>query len=670
MDTNSGYVHVPGDTALALVLLLLDVLRGLCAFEMLYRLVGAGTGTPTPVPPTGSPAPAGEPDDPGSGNRPSMPTPGQEEEGPAIAPGETLVSGRSVALALFAAATVALLIQHLALGNIPRVNDEIIQDWQARTLAQGRLHGVPTPHGESFAIRGLDYNQTWLYSSYQPALALIWSLVQPLGRIDLVNPLLALLAGFLWYRLVRLTHGAATAGPAALLLGVSPFFVLMAAGRMNHPLSLVLFLAVLHGLLRLDDPRWVRGAALSGLALGVMLMTRRIDALAAGGALGLFLLAVAPVPWRRRLGFGVIVLLLAAGVFRVQSLFAKACAGDALQMVRWAQGMAGLWWDIPPGTLLGNTFDNLTGFAVFAFGGLLAGFGGLAFLTPRRDSPEGLLQTFLVLHAGLLLVGYGIYDYQDFCYGPRFHFTLLPLATLGGALLLTRLGSLVPPQERRRFLGGIAAVGLLVIGLQIWSVLNRTWWHIDPGLETFLAGQAPRPALVFLGSPTRIRLEAGRRLVRAGISPNELPELLALDSLDFHGLLRALELPGSGAARLPAEAIGAALRPPAAPSPGRWGAVMGLLEPRFLMTRFRQQARDLTPEQLTINELETIRLNGPDPLSQDLVLARDLGDRRNGALIADLPGHRPMLLWRTPAGFTLEPYRPAGVEDLGNRPFD
>lgn len=678
LDNNSGYTLIDRDSTLFLVCLVLDVIRGLGAFA-LFHAVFCGGAAGVPGSDRGDSAETPGPNDTmcalspccqeGRGEMPDPPiargpcppagsVAGPEAGGPPPECARTASSGApelregaggacaggasrprsdpwlrpwlvTAAVTLLAAAAVAL--QFGALDGIPHVDDEIIQDWHARLLAAGRVRG--TAHGclESFAPDSkIGSNGEHLFSTYQPGLALVWSVFQPWGAVGLVNPALAVLAVLLFLGLLRRTHGVAIARLAAVLLAGSPFLALMAAGRMNHLLALVLALAAARGLLLLAAGAPVTGGVATGLAVGLCLLTRRVEAAA---LLGGVVLAVLTWPGfdRRQVIFLAVVGLLVGGVFTLQADLFRAHTGNPRQSLDHARGVLTSWGSVPPGVLWQNLVDNVLGFGAFAFGGVVAGWWGFAFLRWRGEGAAGLLERFFLVQAGLTLLVYGAYEYQDFCYGPRYLFGLLPAAALGTTLGLAALAARVGEWPVRRWLGIGLAFSLLLTCHQGWSCLARKFWNIDARFERSVRTTVRSPALLFLRSPTRVRVQAARVLAARGL-PRELVVAATLaDALDVDGLVAAV-----ASETEPARAAG-------------------------VVAAFLAAAAGRDPIHFDISPWEAVRLNTDDPFHQDIVIALDLGDQPNEALRRALPGHTAWLAGCRFGEPFLLPYEPAGV---------
>lgn len=541
---------------------------------------------------------------------------------------------------------LASLVQHHILENIPHVQDEISQHWQARVFASGSPAAPAQPLRESFAAWGLVDNGVRLFSSFQPGQALLLRVLVPWGLEGLLNPLLGALAVLLFAYLsgkmlqirtgIRTGIGTGTseAEPdrlAVLLFGCSPFFLLMCSGRMNHVLALVLFLVVAIGW-STSTQRPVRSAILCGLAGGLLLMTRRVD----GGITVLTVLAgvlTTSGSRRSKATFLAVFLMLTASLFFLQTSLNKAHSGDSLQMMRQVVHVIREYPETSLFALFQNLFDNITGFTVFAFGGVISGFAALGMWGLPAGALKQPVGFFLRNHLLLTIVAYSLYDYQDFCYGPRFWFSLLPGMALTTSELLRFLGRAISPIAARRWLQLSLLMALFLFGHQVWSLLGNRFWNVSTEFQTFLQTEIRQPTLVFLKSATRRRLDVIFPLKGMGAPPEVLKEIAGIDALDFVGLRKDLTQ-----------------FPPVFDEPLKQA-----------IRRRMATARCFGPASHDIAESEVIRLNSSDPFSQGLIIAQDLGDEPNQALIQRLPKHLPLFVCRSGSTFFLEPYRPSGV---------
>ncbi len=628
MDDNSGYVMIPSDSPLLSWLTLLDVARGVASFGIAGRVL--------------------EYLDRNDASQRSM------ERDHGVPRPRRRYAALGVGTALLGT-ILALSIQFGVLGNIPHVDDEIIQDWQARLLATQRVRAPDNPAGESFTYDAkLGFNGRYLFSTYQPAMAVIWSGISGLAAAGCVNPFLFLLVLLLCRRATAATAGTCRADLVVLLLGVSPFAILMAGGRMNHLLALLLVAAVWRALpiaLTADRPGAVAaGAMLAGLSAGIAFMTRRPDAVALLAA-SIAAVTLAPVKINRKQYIILSISVLTGICLFLQTGFVHAHVGDASQLVWQVRDAARGAVDLGMTQLLANVTDTVLGFSAYAWGGILAGWPGLIWLwitvlngCRARRSGEGnatfasagqrVAEQFLAFQAALTVVGYSAYYFQDFCYGPRYFFGLLPAAAYGWSGILETLMKKGDERPVWQWLRLTAAFALLMVANQIFAHVGTSFWHIDTRFQSFLSRLPAGPRLIFLRHPARVRLEVARRLAARGIDRETIASAVSPDAIDYDLLRDELD-------ELPASASRDALK--------------SLLSERV------GAASTASPEQFAVNPWEVVRLNGCDPLSQKTVIALDKGDTANERLRALLPDHAPALAVSGPGGFRLASYTLSGL---------
>lgn len=608
MDDNSGYVFLTTDNPVWWLVWESDWARTLLAFDLVLRLIDL---------------------EPGASGEASC----EHSEQPLLAP-----SMRGLAVLSLVGLCVPVLVGHLALGGVPHVQDEIIQEWHARLLDAGRVTGPETGVRASFLVAGIGDNGKALFSTYQPAFAYLLFAARRIGAGGLLNPALGVATFWLLYLILRRSHGEETARTALCIGLVSPFALLMQAGMMNHVFMLFLSVTGAFSLDTADRGHLRTAAVMGGLALGLAWMTRRVDAVALHLAwlTAWFVFATAR---GRRTCWALVAFALSAGVLLMNMRLTSFAAGDSLYIIRHGQTVMHDLARFELGRHLANVTDNLCGLGVFAFGGIIAAFAGIGLVRPLARDPAGLVERFFLVDAAFVALGYAVYDYQDFCYGPRYFFPLLPLAVIGSALFLTRLRNDGAPRAARRLLAAGVAASVLLIAAQAWAVLGNEFWHINPAFSRFVDGFREKPRILFVSSPTRQRLDLARHLQSVWrFSGPELMELLSADFIDTSGMRAFLDK----------------MNPPSKEMCVKY------------ISKYQDMNRFRRPDRYGVNVYEVPRLNDVDPLAQRIVLAIDRGDDANEALLAALPTHEPLLIRRSPEGYIAEPYRRAGVAGFGD----
>lgn len=384
-------------------------------------------------------------------------------------PGRTAILLGVGAFALYA------VIAQVVFSAKPLLIDEIIQVWQARVLASGRLW-VPTPEFPEFtsAMHLVDHEgrRFGQFPMGGPAMLALGSLV----RLEwLVGPLFGAVSAVLAWRLFRrIEPRAGVALCAALLFALAPFTVFMAGSHMNHVTALTWLLVAMLGLARAtssDSSRWSDGL-LCGLGLGVAATIRPVDAMAFA------LPAAVWLGWQavstRRLGT---FLASGVGVALPVSLLLMANAattGHPLLFgytVMWGSAHdlgfhATPWGDVhTPRAGLELVSLYFLRLQLHLFEAPIPALlpAAVALFLARRLTG---FDRYLLVSAGLVVVLYWMYWHDGFFLGPRFMYPLVPVLVLWTARALSALRERVDEAGRGyrvAAFGVVAAVPLVIV---------------------------------------------------------------------------------------------------------------------------------------------------------------------------------------------------------------
>jgi hypothetical protein len=544
------------------------------------------------------------------------------------------------------------LVAWQVLSARPLLIDEIVQVFQARVLASGRLWVPVAPHPEFFSSLHLVEQDGRLYSQFPmggPALLALGSLIRAEWLVGPVFGALAV-AGF-GLLMRRVEERPMIAGGATLLFGLAPFALFMSGSHMNHVTALAGLVAGMLFLARATGGGGSRDAALCGLGFGLAATIRPLDALAFALPAAVWLLLDAAE--RRRLGP-----LVAAGIGILVPLILLGWANRETTGSPFRFGYTVLWGA-----------GHGLGFHAAPWGGAhtpLRGLGliNLYFLRLQTYLFEAGLPSLLpatvalaltrrlsrfdryLLAASAVLVGlYFAYWHDGFYPGPRFFYPLLPVLALWSARWFAAVG-------------GRWGSGHVLTRATVWSGLIAAVFTLGLGL--------PRRLEQYRAGLTSLRWDPDRAAARAGVR-----EALVLVRESWGAELVA-RMWGLGIPRPDADAFYRTI------DPCRLDSALMSLEARG--PRGREAASALAPLQADSGRLVTaVELTG-DPslrlmagahyssycvrrlrdnqsgftlfapllLARGNVYARDLGGR-DSLLVPDYPG-RPIYLLKPERG--------------------
>ncbi len=341
-----------------------------------------------------------------------------------------------------------LFVNLFVLGGIPHVQDSIAQWFQAKIFAHGQL-AFPAPEDSHFfeRIYVVVTDNRW-YTIYPPGHALVLSLGVLLGLPQLINPLVSAAILPLFYLFARKTFSLYVARLGVILLSLSPFFLLMGSGFMNHPTSLFFLLLFLLFLLQCSKENswrkhllWSLGA---GFFFAMAFITRPMTSLA-------FL--IAGIGWYKinqperkkfwfRTGMGFLIGTILPAAFYLYyneqttgspflTGYVKYFNGNPLGFGKRPWGPEPLGPKIPnevyhsPVRGIANIICNLNGLNYHLFGWPVPSllFAFVPFLPWRKIQAVYWHCVFSIL---LVFLIYFFYFFQDYCYGPRFLYETIP----------------------------------------------------------------------------------------------------------------------------------------------------------------------------------------------------------------------------------------------------
>lgn len=468
-----------------------------------------------------------------------------------------------ILIAVVAGVAYAVVAQ-VVLSARPLLIDEVIQVWQARLFASGRL-SVATPlHPEFTAAMHLVDTGARTYGQFPaggPAMLALGALV---GAEWLVDPVFAGIGVLVLARLLRwIEPGPGAALAAVLLAAFAPFALFLGGSHMNHVTTTTWLLGAALALIvatRDAAPRWQAAAAL-GACLGMAATIRPLDAASFALPTAAWLL------WRVRLGAAHVRPLLASGVAIAIPLIALLAVNNAWTGHPFRFGYIELWgvthrlgfheapWGVPHTPLRGMELINLyllrlqTYWLETPAPGLL--FATAALLMVRRLTA---FDRWVLAGSALLLLSYFAYWHDGFYLGPRFLLPLAPWLALWTARLpaVLRSRAVAPPVRR-----GVLAAGVVALLIAAGQLAPIRWRQYQNGMLSMRidAAAAARAAGVPAGASVLIRESWGAQLIARmwglGVSRSMAEQVYrTTDSCGLDEVLTQLELEGGGATRL------------------------------------------------------------------------------------------------------------------------
>lgn len=401
------------------------------------------------------------------------------------------------------------------LGGIPHVQDSIAQLFQAKAFALGLFSFSAPIHAESFErIYTVMKDGRW-YSIYPPGHAMLLSLGVLLHVPQWVNPISGGISVWLSFLIAKKLFGLPVARLTVFLLMISPFFMLMSAGWMNHPTALLMALLLMYGLMESANQNgWklILYYAAMGLFFGMLFLTRPVTAMAFL-IFGLMWLQFtqknnAKLLMIRFIGFaiGVIPPVIFYFIYNTNTTgsqfltgYVQYFGGNPLGFGKQPWGAEPLGPKIPNEVLhtpwlgLANTIRNLNGLNYYLFGfpvpSLL--FAALVFLPGMKRCKEDWL---CLVPLGMISLFHFFYFFQDFCYGPRFVYETVPflcMLSARGILMLMDWLSEYTSAVKENIISGVIGFVMVcvlcsfcVVWVECCITMSQDYWSTRDGTLT------------------------------------------------------------------------------------------------------------------------------------------------------------------------------------------
>lgn len=573
--------------------------------------------------------------------------------------GRAAVGGALLLLGLLLLSTAVF-----AFARRPLLIDSVIQLFQARIFASGRLYAAAPPDEAFFAVQHMLVDGGRWYSQYPPGHSAVLAIGVLVGAAWVTPVLLSLGTALFLYGFARRAYDVATARATLILLALAPFFWFMGASHMNHVSTLFFVSAFLYLLARWEErgtPLCLLGA---GLAVGTAFLCRPLTAAAVGIAMAPFVLRSI---WGRRSARSLLAGAAgAAAAVAVYLAYNAATTGDPLlpgYVKLWGadHGLgfhATPWGDVhSPLAGLRNELTDLALLSSLLFEAPIPSLipAGLLFAagwaSKRWDGR--LLAGFLALPAAYLF-----YWHRDAFLGPRYLYSglafLLPLSARGLLELVRRLsGRTLWEGSALTRVPVTSVAGLLVLLSVLYAAAYSTPRRFEvyrsglASMKVDLAAQARAAsvsnALVFVPVSWGNRLLA--RMRGAGVPASGAETAYRRgDHCAIELILRRAEAEGWDAAR--AAGTIAALGPGGEPVPASSPLSNG--DPTLRLSGAAVPAPEcldeLAYDRLGYSNYSPFLADQSPSLDGPLVIARDLR-YQNRRLVEDYP-RRPAYVYR------------------------
>lgn len=338
-----------------------------------------------------------------------------------------------------ASAGILIAVNRAILLSFMNSADENSCYFFAQCLKAGKLWAKPHELKEFFETAHIGAIGDKWFSVYPPGWPLIWAAALKLNLQHAANPILTALSFVFLYDTAKKIYGGESFFLSAVILLISPFFLLTGAAYYSHNLCLFLMLAFWSSYFRLKETRSCGWAITAAVILGAAFATRYLTA----AALGFLPCAILGLNALKKRGKDLSVFILFSAVFiftfAAQLFYNSLITGSLLD---------------PPNHYL-HSHEKL---------GFIAGYTpftaleylGKRFLYLLDWTPPGWVYVFicgcliwrpkntddLILRASVFLLplAYALYySWGGNQYGPRYLFEAYPFLLLSSAAFLIDL---------------------------------------------------------------------------------------------------------------------------------------------------------------------------------------------------------------------------------------
>ena len=236
---------------------------------------------------------------------------------------------------------MASLIAFATYEYMPHVSDEISQLFQAKIFLSGHLTAPspPLPEFFTYAEDNIIVTPKW-YSQYPPGFSFLLMIGLWLGSPWVINPLLAALSTVLIFLLCRELFDRETAVLSVILFALSPKVLFTSGSLMNHSAAMFFLLLAVASMVFAVRRQNAQLALCSGIALGISLNIRTLDAVILYLPVGIYSLSAVSSYGRKGLkilGMWLCGFLMMAGILLLYNYYTT---GDPLlfgYIARWGE---------------------------------------------------------------------------------------------------------------------------------------------------------------------------------------------------------------------------------------------------------------------------------------------------------------------------------------------
>ncbi len=200
---------------------------------------------------------------------------------------------------------VSALLAFFSYERVPHIPDEVAYLFQARYFATFALWAPEPPVKEAFETYLVTCQHGHCFSPFPPGWPAVLALGVLAGAPWLVNPLLGACNVLLVFVLARQLFDLRVARLSALLFALSPWHLLMSMSFMSHTFALFCALVAAYCVVRTRETGKALYCVLGGACIGLVSLSRPLEAAVVAGVLGLAALA----PYQKKLRVLPVILL-------------------------------------------------------------------------------------------------------------------------------------------------------------------------------------------------------------------------------------------------------------------------------------------------------------------------------------------------------------------------